>query len=255
VGYELFTLLLSLLSIFNLVFILLPWTDPVVQQVVELMDGFISLVFSIDFFYRLFTAPSKPSYVFRNWGWADLLSSIPIPQLKVFRVFRVVQATQQMRATGSAAVKKELVRNRSTSVSFFVLLLVILVLQFGGMGIVKVEASNAGANIRTGADGVWWVFVTITTVGYGDRYPVTDLGRIVAMATMVLGVVVFGVITALLAKRFIGQSPEEEQAEEEAQEAKLEMIYQLLRDQELASQALQERLDRIEAKLPKDPRG
>jgi voltage-gated potassium channel len=67
-SYELFILLISILSLFNLLFLLIPGFDPVTKDVVRIMDGFITLLFMADFLYRFFTAESKTEYFFKNWG-------------------------------------------------------------------------------------------------------------------------------------------------------------------------------------------
>lgn len=81
-------------------------------------------------------------------------------------------------------------------------LLLYLVVTIGSIAIVWVESPDPQANIKTGGDAVWWAFVTIATVGYGDRYPVTSAGRGIAIAMMVLGVSVFSILTGFLALSF-----------------------------------------------------
>ncbi len=65
--------------------------DPNLDTVIEAMNGLLSIVFLADFTYRLFTADSKSGYFIRQFGWADLLASLPFPQVKILRVFRLVR--------------------------------------------------------------------------------------------------------------------------------------------------------------------
>jgi voltage-gated potassium channel len=67
------------------------------------------------------------------------------------------------------------------------------------------ERHSPDANILTASDAIWWVFVSITTVGYGDRFPVTDQGRLIGVVTLTVGVGLFGVVTGFLANLFLGQ--------------------------------------------------
>ena len=62
------------------------------------------------------------------------------------------------------------------------------------------------ANIKTAGDAVWWSVTTVTTIGYGDRYPVTFGGRVVAMCLMVAGVGLFGALSGIVATLFLGRS-------------------------------------------------
>jgi hypothetical protein len=79
--YEIFIGLLSVLSIVNIVlYYLIPSED--VSAVILIMDAFLTVIFLVDFLYRFFTADSKSNYFFKQYGWADLLASMPIPQLK-----------------------------------------------------------------------------------------------------------------------------------------------------------------------------
>src|SRR3954466_2347607 len=80
--YELFIAALSILSIFNLFFVLVARV-PDVDGVVVIMNGLMSFIFLGDFSYRLFTTSSKSTYFFRQFGWADLLASLPFPQAKL----------------------------------------------------------------------------------------------------------------------------------------------------------------------------
>jgi voltage-gated potassium channel len=65
------------------------------------------------------------------------------------------------------------------------------------------DLSGPTANIKNAADALWWVYVTITTVGYGDRYPTTSAGRIVGVFVMTAGVGLFGTLSGFLANKFL----------------------------------------------------
>ena len=88
-GYEIFIALLSILSIVNLVLMYVN-KDQALDYVLMIMNVPLTLIFFIDFLYRLKTAPDRGYYFWRNWGWADLLASLPFQQTKILRVFRLV---------------------------------------------------------------------------------------------------------------------------------------------------------------------
>jgi voltage-gated potassium channel len=224
-SYELFILLISILSLFNLLFLLIPGFDQTTKDVVRIMDGFITLLFMADFLYRFFTAESKTEYFFKNWGWADLLASLPVQQLKIFRVFRIIKVFRLLREFGLRNMLTEIRKNRAGSALYLTVFMVLLVLEFGGVAIVSVEASSPDANITNASDAVWWAFVTITTVGYGDQCPVTNNGRLLGMFVMVLGVSLFGVLTGFLANRFL--SPQEERSPMEQEPAQEKMVQEV----------------------------
>ena len=74
-------------------------------------------------------------------------------------------------------------------------IIIILIIIFGGIGVYLVEHKHQGANITTLGEALWWAVVTITTVGYGDYYPVTAIGRIIAIFVMFSGI---GIVVAVL---------------------------------------------------------
>ena len=83
-----------------------------------------------------------------------------------------------------------------------VLLLTILVIIFSSIAILHVENAPT-SNIKTASDALWWTVETITTIGYGDKYPVTDLGRVIGTILMISGVGLFGTYTAYIASLFV----------------------------------------------------
>ena len=207
-NYEIFILALSLLSLFNWVSYF--FIDEIqIERIVLLIDALLSLIFLADFAYRLLTAKSKPNYFLKQYGWLDLLSSLPFPQAKIFRLGRVIRITRLLSENGLRNTISEFVANRAGSAVYLVFFLIILVLEFGSIAILFTENSTPGANIETAGDAIWWVLVTISTVGYGDHYPTTLQGRFVAVIVILLGVALFGVVTGFLANSF-NNSPDNE---------------------------------------------
>lgn len=107
------------------------------------------------------------------------------------------------RLTAGLAVRRA---NNTVLAAGFVALMLIT---FCSIGIVHFE-NVPGGNIQSARDALWWAIVTITTVGYGDRYPTTTEGRVVATVLMIAGVGLFGTLSAYLAKWFI--TPEVDQS-------------------------------------------
>ncbi|WP_345763153.1 ion transporter [Diaminobutyricibacter sp. McL0608] len=210
-GYEIFIGILSILSIVN-IFLLYLLRDPALDQVIEVMNAIFSAVFLIDFTYRIVTAPSRSAYFFRHFGWADLLASLPFPQFKILRIFRLVRVYRLLRKVGIRTVGRTLIRDRAGSALYVLLLMGVFVLQFGSLWILRVEEHAPGANITTASDALWYTIVTISTVGYGDQYPVTQLGRIIGTVIIIVGVGIFGTFTGYLATVFLG-SPKTESGE------------------------------------------
>ncbi len=204
-AYEIFIGVLSILSIVNIVF-LYAIEDPALDSVLYVMNGVLSVIFLADFAYRLFTAGSKSHYFLREFGWADLLASLPIQQVKILRLFRLVRVFRLLRAYGARNIARGLLKDRAESALLTLLLLGILVLEFGSLEILNLEQFQPGANIVSGSDALWYVVVTISTVGYGDRFPVSNSGRVFGALVIVLGVGIFGTFTGYLANLFLAPS-------------------------------------------------
>jgi voltage-gated potassium channel len=205
--YDLFMVFVSILSFINIALYLL-LSDQAVLYVIGAIDFVLSGFFLIDFSKRFVKSKSKRGYFFNNFGWADLLASVPLPQFNILRVFRLFKSYWIVKRIGVANVSKGLIKNSASSALFTILFLIILLLEFGSIGILYAERTNADLNIATASDALWWVYVTITTVGYGDTYPVSQGGRIIGMLVMLAGVGLFGVLTGYLANKFIPQSEE-----------------------------------------------
>jgi hypothetical protein len=208
-GYEIFIGILSILSMLNLVLVL-SVREESLDTVLGAMNAIFSAVFLVDFVYRLFTAPSGVAYFFKHFGWADLLASLPFPQLKVLRIFRLVRVFRLLRDVGIPAIARILIKDRAGSALLVLLLMGILVLQFGSLTMLWIEQDADGANITTASDALWYTMVTISTVGYGDQFPVTDLGRICGAVIIIVGVGIFGTFTGYLATVFLSPNSAEE---------------------------------------------
>ncbi len=202
ISYELFIAALSVLSIFNLFFIAL-LKQPDVDGVLKIINIALSIIFFADFLYRLITTSAKSKYFFRQYGWADLLASLPFSNFKILRVFRLVRVVRLLRAQGVTRVFASFISARGSSALLTLFFIAILVFEFGGILILAVERSSPTANIKTSSDALWWIMTTVTTVGYGDKYPVTNPGRLVGSFVMIVGIGLFGTLTGFLANAFL----------------------------------------------------
>lgn len=209
-SYELFIAALSVLSIFNLViaFILPPSaTDSL--GILNVMNAIFSLIFISDFSYRIYVSPDRRYYFFKDYGWADLLASLPFAQFKILRIFRLLRVYRIAKRYGVRKVIRKFLSTRGGSALLTIFLLIILLLEFAGIAILYVEGKSPDANIKTPSDAIWWIIVTVTTVGYGDRFPVTNPGRIIGVIVMAVGIGLVGTLTGFLANAFL--SPQKKQ--------------------------------------------
>ena len=252
-GYELFIAALSILSILN-IFLAIFIPNPDVARVLMIMNGILSAIFLADFTMRLFTANSKSLYFFREFGWADLLASLPFQALKILRIFRLFRAYRLMRRFGLKNMLRELADDRAGSALYVLLLMGMLVLEFGSMEILAVESRSSSANIKNASDALWYTLVTISTVGYGDRYPVTNPGRFIGALLIVVGVGIFGTFTGYLANLFLSPKKEPKPDQEPSStalaaddpKAKLEELKMLVADQHKSQAAVEAKLAEIE---------
>ncbi|GAB3976314.1 potassium channel family protein [Spirosoma terrae] len=182
------------------------------RQLLDQIDTGICIYFLFDFFLRFYLAPNKLKFL--QWGWIDLLASIPA--LNWFRLGQVVRVVRILRMVRAFRSMREFLtyifRDRANGTLLVVLLSSILLMIFGAVAILYVERVP-GANIQTPSDALWWAFVTITTVGYGDRFPVTTLGRFIAAVLMIAGVGLFGTFTGYVANFFVEEEQEKEQGD------------------------------------------
>jgi voltage-gated potassium channel len=171
-------------------------------KLLNFIDKAICLIFFIDFVVRFFKAKNKLKFM--RWGWIDLVSSIPV--INYFRAGRLLRLIRLLRVIRAFRSSKQLVnhvfKNKAkgtfTSVSIFAILLII----FSAIAILQVENTKEG-NIKSAEDAIWWAYVTITTVGYGDKFPVTTEGRLIAVVLMTAGVGLFGTFTAYASSWFV----------------------------------------------------
>jgi voltage-gated potassium channel len=212
-SYQLFILGLCLFALAALAFHSVARVDEGTRQILEITDDVICGVFFIDFVVHL-TRARHPLHYFVTWGWVDLLSSIPaVSFLRWGRAARVVRILRVLRGARATKVMAEaILERRGRGLLLAALLVSLLLVVFASIGILQFETAPE-SNIRSGSDALWWAIATITTVGYGDRYPVTGEGRILGSVLMVLGVAVFGTFSGFVASWFVGVQNDRSSAE------------------------------------------
>ena len=206
-AYEIFIGLLAVISLFNLAVSILPFSE-IQKEIAKIVDVPLTLIFLLDFTSRLLRSNPKRVYFIEQRGWLDLLGSLP-SFFRLFRIFRLVRVTRLLGEYGPRNILNSFVKNRADNALLVVLFMVLLVLEFGSMLVSFFEQQDPAANIKTGGDAVWWAFVSITTVGYGDQYPVTMGGRTMAVLVLATGVGLFGVLSGYLANFFLAPAKED----------------------------------------------
>lgn len=174
-----------------------------VSEVVQKSDTFVCVVFLLDFVVRLYRAKSK--WAFLKWGWIDLVASIPnLDVLRWGRMVRVLRIIRLLRGIRSIQkVFSMTFQNRLQAGSVSLALTAFLLITFASVSVLVCER-HGDTNIKTAEDAVWWSVTTMTTVGYGDKYPVTTEGRIVGMILMICGVGMFGGLSGMAASLILG---------------------------------------------------
>jgi voltage-gated potassium channel len=172
------------------------------NTLLEYADTAVCLIFLGDFVVQFASADDRWRY-FMRWGWLDLISSIPmLPAFRIGRTARIVRVVRVLRGARSSKILAELILVRRAESAFLAASLLALVLiVFSSIAVLQFE-SSAG-NIRTAGDALWWAVVTLTTVGYGDHYPVTQEGRAVAIGLMFGGITLIGTLSGFAASWFL----------------------------------------------------
>lgn len=252
-GYELFIAAVSILSVFNMVLAYIPGVDPDAINVVYIINAVLTLLFIYDFGLRLATAPSRSFYFIRDYGWADLLAVIPA--LRIFRLFRIYKAYRIIHKYGARYIVTFLSRNRAASALYILVLMVILIIESGGFLVLQAERAATSANIVTAFDAIWWAYVTITTVGYGDRFPVTLGGRMVGILVMTTGVAVFATFAGLISSKLLAppekevESPEQPTVGEDQAARYLAELKYLISEREKIETEITSRVEKLEQVL------
>ena len=194
-----------------------------VASVFDVVDYFVWAAFAIEYGVKLYLTPKRWHYVTHH---LVELAVIALPLLRPLRALRLLRVVNIFRAglilTNALRRLRGVLTHHGLHYVLFVVLGVVVVcaaLEF------EFEDGTHGANIQNFGDALWWAIVTVTTVGYGDKFPVSAGGRGVAVVLMLVGIGLIGILTATVASFFIGQGADEEKA------------------------ALQQRLDRIEGML------
>jgi voltage-gated potassium channel len=212
-AYELFILVLTVLSLAVMVALVLP-VNEATRRLLQIYDNAICVVFLFDFAMRLRRASSKRAYFIDGRGWLDLLGSIPsvgsgafkyAALLRLARLSRLSRIARLLRGQNKRELVKDVLDNRGQYALFVTLSLAMIVLSVASVLVLQFEAGAPGASITTGGGALWWAVVTITTVGYGDLYPVTAAGRITATFVMFSGVGIIGALASILASVLIPQ--------------------------------------------------
>jgi voltage-gated potassium channel len=222
-AYEMFILVLTLLSLAIMVLLVVPFSEAT-NKLLQIYDNLICVVFLVDFCLRLRRASSPGQYFFHERGWIDLLGSIPSlgvlrysGLLRLFRLSRLARIVRLLRGKKRDEIVKDVLAHRGQYAAFITILAAGVVLVVASIVELAFEtAPGADGNITTGGDALWWAIVTMTTVGYGDHFPVTTGGRITAAFVMFMGVGIIGALASILASFLVAPSSSENTEEQAA---------------------------------------
>lgn len=194
---------LTILALLFLFAFSYPAFDPSISRETESKLDFAQWIiwgaFAADFVLGLISSKNKKDYLLKH---PLDVAAVALPFLRPLRLLRVI-------SFGGLALQKIAV-GKHVTITIKVFLVSIFLAFISAVQITVSERGVEGSNIKNLGDGLWWAITTITTVGYGDRFPTTSEGKFLAVGLMIVGISLMGVITASVAAWFIRISSTEE---------------------------------------------
>ena len=166
--------------------------------------------FGLDYVARFVLAQDK--WYFFTHNIVDLLS-VALPILRPLRLLRLVALLSVLNRIGTGTLRGRVVTYAMGGTALLVFV--------GALAVTDAERNAPGAGITTFLDGLWWALVTLTTVGYGDEAPVTHTGRLIAVALMLGGIALLGIVTATLSSYLVEHISEKKQQDDDADQNEL----------------------------------
>ncbi|CAH0532487.1 hypothetical protein VST7929_00317 [Vibrio stylophorae] len=243
---SLLTLILSFISLGIVTTILFLNIEHEAYPLLLALDTFICGIFLFQWAVDFSRAPHKGQYVKHHW--IDLMASLPIIEpLRFARVFQIFRVIRILRAGRDLLTSIQSHRRETTLAS--ILLLLTIQLTVGSTFVLMAERGVEGANITGPIDALWWAIVTVSTVGYGDYYPVSLAGKVIAVVVIVGGVGIFGMISGLISATINAEDDSEQRQAIEAfhqQQAEILATSKAIAAQQ---QALLARLEHLENQM------
>lgn len=168
--------------------ILDPRLEPDLATTLSVVSWTVWAAVAVDFCIRLVLAERRAAYARAHWYDVALIA---LPMLRPLRLLRALAFARILNRTFT--------RNLAGRVTTYVIGTAVAACGLGALAALDAERGASNANITSIGDALWWSTTTVTTVGYGDRFPVTTEGRLIAVALMVVGIAVVGSVTAAVA--------------------------------------------------------
>lgn len=165
-----------------------PKLDPDLLTALNAVSWAVWVAFAVDLLIRLVLATDRLTYALRHWYDVALVA---LPLLRPLRLLRLLALVRILDRSAAS--------NLAGRVLVYVAGAASLSVGLGALAVLDAERNAEGANIATFGDAIWWACTTVTTVGYGDRFPVTTTGRTVAVFLMLVGIGLVGSVTAAVA--------------------------------------------------------
>lgn len=212
------------LSLLIIPVLLLPMAWPsmpgVVREDLDAADTGMWIAFAAEYVVLFVLAPSRSRYVRTH---LVELALVLLPMLRPLRILRSARLLRLARAgrvvAGAASAAKTSRRHLASTAGLYAPAAALLLILTAAAFARDAERGAPGANITSYGDAVWWAMTTVTTVGYGDRYPVTTTGRVLAVGLMIIGVALLGVVTASMAAAFTRWTTAEDDDDAAGEEA------------------------------------
>lgn len=170
------------------------------EAVVEAAEWVITAVFAAEFLARLGSSSDRSRYI--RGHWIDLVALVPPARwLRPFRLLRLIRLVRAFAGFGRALTSVERLARHTGLVWLLVAWAAVAILTSIGLYVAENGTNEA---ITDPLDALWWGITTMTTVGYGDVYPVTGEGRVAASVLMILGILLYSSITATIASFLMG---------------------------------------------------
>jgi voltage-gated potassium channel len=176
------------------------------QEIINGLEKFCVTVFTVEYLLRLFASESRLKFFFSFFGLIDLIAILPfyltlgmdLKSLRAIRLFRILRLFKFLRY-GNTMEKIKKSFNSIKRELFLFTLATLMLLYFSSIGIYYFENEAQPEVFASIFDAMWWSVATLTTVGYGDVYPITNGGKIFASVIVFIGLGLVAIPTGLIA--------------------------------------------------------